>query len=227
MLLIFYWLSSFLEIWSLFPELATMSLMQLTTVQLVLDVIALILLLYLFYPKASNIHRQKFFSWSSLGLAIVIMILDFVLVTVYTQLVMVHQTDIGQGLYHMYSELFFSVGLWSIFLVLVHRCFFGPVLEELLCRKLLMSRFFKDSKYYLDVLFSALIFSLGHLSLIEFSLAYFIYYLIPGVLYGFLYRKTKSVYYGMALHCLWNIYANWPYWLRWFNNVMLWIKLKF
>lgn len=96
-------------------------------------------------------------------------------------------------------------------LLLIDFCVTGPIFEEIFCRSVLMTHFFKDSKYYLDVFLSAIIFSLAHLDLSYFRIINFLYFLVPGIGLGILYRRTKSIYPSLLIHCAWNTYVNWPY----------------
>lgn len=226
--LIFYWLSQFLGLWDLLLIFSgPLSLVEQLKIRIFLNTVSIFLMFYLFRKKKTPPTYQTSFQWNYVGLAFGVLLLDIFASHVYTQFVMNNRTITGQVVSSIYRELFYSADILSSFLVLVGLSFIGPLFEELFCRKMLMSIFFKDSKYYLDILFSASIFSLGHLFLVQFSIVHFFYYFIAGVLYGFLYRKTTSIYYSIVLHCIWNIYASWPYWLRWFEHVSLWIKLKF
>lgn len=113
------------------------------------------------------------------------------------------------------------------FLLMLHTCVTGPIFEEVFCRGVLMTHFFKDSTYYFDVVLSAILFSIGHFELLHFQPVYFVYFFVSGLGLGFLFRKTKSIYPPIMLHCLWNIYASWQELEILFNHIGLWIKLNF
>ncbi len=95
------------------------------------------------------------------------------------------------------------------FLVALQPLVLGPILEELLYRGVLMTSFFEKSKYYLDCLLSAVLFSFAHLLSYGFRLDLFEKYVVVGVILGLLFRKTRSIYPSILVHMAWNIYLSW------------------
>ena len=87
--------------------------------------------------------------------------------------------------------------------------FIGPIYEELIYREAVMTSYFRQSKYFLDILLSALIFGLIHVIYYPWSWVDFGFYSIGGFFIASLYRYTKSVYYTIAFHILLNLLANW------------------
>lgn len=85
----------------------------------------------------------------------------------------------------------------------------GPILEELVYRGVLMTSFFEKSKFYLDCLLSAVIFSVVHLFSYGFSLDVFRGYAVMGLVLALLFRKTRSIYPPILVHMAWNIYLGW------------------
>ena len=69
----------------------------------------------------------------------------------------------------------------------------GPILEELVHRGYFMNSFFPNSKYYLDVILSALIFGLSHLVLSHRDLISLMVYSFFGLFFALVYRWTKSL----------------------------------
>ena len=82
----------------------------------------------------------------------------------------------------------------------------APIVEELVFRGLLMTSLSRFKKYYLDVVVSSTLFSLIHVLQYGWVLTDFIVYAGAGLLFGMLFRYTRSVYWPMALHILWNTF---------------------
>lgn len=95
------------------------------------------------------------------------------------------------------------------FLVALQPFIIGPILEELVYRGVLMTSFFEKSKFYLDCLLSAVVFSVAHLSSYGLSLEVFKNYAIIGLILAILFRKTRSIYPSILVHMAWNIYLSW------------------
>lgn len=95
------------------------------------------------------------------------------------------------------------------FLVALQPLVVGPILEELLYRGVLMTSFFEKSKYFLDCLLSAILFSFAHLLSYGFRLDLFEKYVVVGLILALLFRKTRSIYPSILVHMTWNIYLSW------------------
>lgn len=95
------------------------------------------------------------------------------------------------------------------FLVALQPFIVGPILEELVYRGVLMTSFFEKSKFYLDCLLSAVMFSVAHLSSYGLSLEVFKNYAFLGLILAILFRKTRSIYPSILVHMAWNIYLSW------------------
>ena len=76
----------------------------------------------------------------------------------------------------------------------------GPILEELVHRGYFMNSFFPKSKYYLDVILSALIFGLSHLVLSHRDLISLMVYSFSGLFLALVYRWTKSLKITILCH---------------------------
>nr|WP_205395450.1 type II CAAX endopeptidase family protein [Streptococcus lutetiensis] len=95
------------------------------------------------------------------------------------------------------------------FLVALQPFIIGPILEELVYRGVLMTSFFEKSKFYLDCLLSAVMFSVAHLFSYGLSLEVFKNYAFLGFILAILFRKTRSIYPSILVHMAWNIYLGW------------------
>lgn len=69
----------------------------------------------------------------------------------------------------------------------------GPILEELIHRGYFMNTFFPQSKYYLDVILSVLIFGFSHLILTHRDPISLMFYSLGGFFYALVYRWTKNL----------------------------------
>ena len=96
----------------------------------------------------------------------------------------------------------------------------APIFEELIHRGYFMNTFFHQSKYYLDVILSALIFGLSHLILTHRDPISLIIYSLGGLFYALVYRWTKNLKITILCHSFFNflIYAK-PIWIFVYNYV--------
>lgn len=96
----------------------------------------------------------------------------------------------------------------------------APISEELIDRGYFMNTFFTQSKYYLDVILSALIFGLGHLILTHRDPISLIIFSFAGLFYALVYRWTKNLKITILCHSFFNflIYAK-PIWIFVYNYV--------
>ena len=123
--------------------------------------------------------------------------------------------DILSVLYSNGQPTFLSTVLSFILTVVV-----APILEELIHRGYFMNTFFHQSKYYLDVILSALIFGLSHLILTHRDPISLIIYSLGGLFYALVYRWTKNLKITILCHSFFNflIYAK-PIWIFVYNYV--------
>lgn len=75
----------------------------------------------------------------------------------------------------------------------------GPILEELVFRKILFGTFYKRWNFLVAVILSSLIFAVLHMDLVH-TLIYF----AMGVVFAFLYVKTKRIIVPILVHMLMN-----------------------
>ena len=96
----------------------------------------------------------------------------------------------------------------------------APISEELIDRGYFMNTFFPQSKYYLDVILSALIFGLSHLILTHRDPISLIIFSFAGLFYALVYRWTKNLKITILCHSFFNflIYAK-PIWIFVYNFI--------
>lgn len=96
----------------------------------------------------------------------------------------------------------------------------GPIFEEIFFRGYLMNVLFPKSKYYQDVVLSALLFAASHLILVERSLLGFALFTLMGLFFGFTYRFTRNLYLNIFCHSLVN-FISWagPLWIFLYNYI--------
>jgi membrane protease YdiL (CAAX protease family) len=80
--------------------------------------------------------------------------------------------------------------------------FITPVIEELLCRKMIFSSFIKQYNYTKSVLYSSLIFTLLHLP----NIKDLVYVFLVGTVLAIIFEHTKNIIYTIILHSLLNFY---------------------
>jgi len=118
-------------------------------------------------------------------------------------------------LYSNGQPTFLSTVLGFILTVVV-----APISEELIDRGYFMNTFFPQSKYYLDVILSALIFGISHLILTHRDPISLIIYSLGGLFYALVYRWTKNLKITILCHSFFNflIYAK-PIWIFVYNFI--------
>ena len=80
----------------------------------------------------------------------------------------------------------------------------GPILEEIVHRGYFMNTFFPKSKYYLDIILSALIFGLSHLVLSHRDPISLMVYSFAGFFFALVYRWTKNLKITILCHSFMN-----------------------
>ena len=76
----------------------------------------------------------------------------------------------------------------------------GPIFEEMIYRGLVMTALEKWKKWGLDVLGSAALFGILHISDYGWVLTDFFVYMGGGIIFAVLFRVTKSIYWPIGLH---------------------------
>ena len=80
----------------------------------------------------------------------------------------------------------------------------GPIFEEMIYRGLVMTALEKGKKWGLDVLGSAILFGILHISSHGWILTDFFSYMGGGLIFAVLFRATKSIYWPIGLHIVYN-----------------------
>ncbi|AMD96235.1 CAAX protease [Streptococcus sp. oral taxon 431] len=80
----------------------------------------------------------------------------------------------------------------------------GPIFEEMIYRGLVMTALEKGKKWGLDVLGSAALFGILHISNYGWVLTDFFVYMGGGIIFAVLFRVTKSIYWPIGLHIVYN-----------------------
>lgn len=123
--------------------------------------------------------------------------------------------DLLSVLYSNRQPTFLSTILKFSLIVVV-----APILEEIVFRGYFMNTFFPNSKYYLDVILSALIFGISHLVFSHRDPISLIIYSLGGLFFALVYRWTKNLKITILCHSFFNFltYAK-PIWIFVYNYV--------
>ena len=141
------------------------------------------------------------FRWAYLGVFFLFFILMFVWVNITT--LIFPSTQNGNEIMKEATNL---TGISYFVMRILYGSLIAPIVEELVFRGLLMTALSKFKKYYIDVVVSSTLFSLIHVLQYGWVLTDFIVYAGAGLLFGMLFRYTRSVYWPMALHIVWNTF---------------------
>ena len=141
------------------------------------------------------------FRWSYLGAFFLFFILMFVWVNITT--LIFPSTQNGN---EMMKEAANLTGISYFIMCILYGSLIAPIVEELVFRGLMMTALSKFKKYYIDVVVCSTLFSLIHVLQYGWVLTDFIVYAGAGLLFCMLFRYTRSVYWPMALHILWNTF---------------------
>ena len=141
------------------------------------------------------------FRWSYLGAFFLFFILMFVWINITT--LIFPSTQNGN---EMMKEAANLTGISYFIMCILYGSLIAPIVEELVFRGLMMTALSKFKKYYIDVVVCSTLFSLIHVLQYGWVLTDFIVYAGAGLLFCMLFRYTRSVYWPMALHILWNTF---------------------
>ena len=173
-------------------------------------------MLYIFEKKGSNKSRFFYLLFGLVATCFVRQLVDTFQIQYHY---LVDNKYIFQKLLSiLYSNgqpTFLSTVLSFILIVVV-----APISEELIDRGYFMNTFFHQSKYYLDVILSALIFGISHLILTHRDPISLIIYSFVGLFFALVYRWTKNLTITILCHSFFNflIYAK-PIWIFVYNYV--------
>ena len=141
------------------------------------------------------------FRWSYLGIFFLSFILMFLWVNITTRIF--PSTQNGSAIKETVANL---MGISYFVTRILYGSLIAPIVEELVFRGLLMTALSKFKKYYIDAIISSALFSLIHVLQYGWVLTDFIVYAGAGLLLCILFRYTRSIYWSMALHILWNTF---------------------
>ena len=141
------------------------------------------------------------FRWSYLGIFFLSFILMFLWVNITTRIF--PSTQNSSAIKEAVANL---TGISYFVTRILYGSLIAPIVEELVFRGLLMTALSKFKKYYIDAIISSALFSLIHVLQYGWVLTDFIVYAGAGLLLCMFFRYTRSVYWSMALHILWNTF---------------------
>ena len=141
------------------------------------------------------------FRWSYLGIFFLSFILMFLWVNITTKIF--PSTQNGSAIVKEAANL---TGISYFITRFLYGSLIAPIVEELVFRGLLMTALSKFKKYYIDAIISSALFSLIHVLQYGWVLTDFIVYAGAGLLLCILFRYTRSIYWSMTLHILWNTF---------------------
>ena len=95
-------------------------------------------------------------------------------------------------------------GLTAFLMYFFYPVIAGPIFEEMIYRGLVMTALEKGKKWGLDVLGSAALFGILHISDYGWVLTDFFVYMGGGIIFAVLFRVTKSIYWPIGLHIVYN-----------------------
>lgn len=93
----------------------------------------------------------------------------------------------------------------------------GPIFEDMIYRGLVMTALEKGKKWGLDVLGSAVLFGVSHISNHGWVLTDFVFYMGGGLIFAVLFRMTKSIYWPIG----WTAYSLQWHWSAFDVTVIL------
>lgn len=140
------------------------------------------------------------FRWSYLGIFFLSFILMFLWVNITTRIF--PSTQNSSAIKEAVANL---TGISYFVTRILYGSLIAPIVEELVFRGLLMTALSKFKKY-IDAIISSALFSLIHVLQYGWVLTDFIVYAGAGLLLCILFRYTRSIYWSMALHILWNTF---------------------
>lgn len=91
----------------------------------------------------------------------------------------------------------------AIPLIVIPFVFIGPILEELIFRRILFASFSKKFTISLSILFTSVIFAGWHMDLPSFPLLFWL-----SIVYTYSYYQTNRLLVPITLHVLWNLFSS-------------------
>lgn len=186
-----------------------------------------LVVLFVFWLKKKEmlfIFEKKAWTWSTIfPLVVSLVACYFVRQLVDAFQIQYHYLVDNKYLFQKLLSILYSNGqptFLSTVLSFILTVVVAPISEELIDRGYFMNTFFPQSKYYLDVILSSLIFGLSHLILTHRDPISLIIYIFVGFFFAIVYRWTKNLKITILCHSFFNflIYAK-TIWIFVYNYV--------
>ena len=161
--------------------------------------VILITLIFMVQSRKWQEINSKKFRWSYLFYCVLAFLLLFLWNRVTFSLFPPTRNAIS---YQHYAPTF--TGATAFLMYFFYPVIAGPIFEEMIYRGLVMTALEKWKKWGLDVLGSAALFGILHISDYGWVLTDFFVYMGGGIIFAVLFRVTKSIYWPIGLHIVYN-----------------------
>ena len=161
--------------------------------------VILITLIFMVQSRKWQEINSKKFRWSYLFYCVLAFLLLFLWNRVTFSLFPPTRNAIS---YQHYAPTF--TGATAFLMYFFYPVIAGPIFEDMIYRGLVMTALEKGKKWGLDVLGSAILFGILHISSHGWILTDFVFYMGGGLIFAVLFRVTKSIYWPIGLHIVYN-----------------------
>ena len=161
--------------------------------------VILITLIFMVQSRKWQEINSKKFRWSYLFYCVLAFLLLFLWNRVTFSLFPPTRNAIS---YQHYAPTF--TGATAFLMYFFYPVIAGPIFEDMIYRELVMTALEKGKKWGLDVLGSAILFGILHISSHGWVLTDFVFYMGGGLIFAVLFRMTKSIYWPIGLHIVYN-----------------------
>ena len=161
--------------------------------------VILITLIFMVQSRKWQEINSKKFRWSYLFYCVLAFLLLFLWNRVTFSLFPPTRNAIS---YKHYAPTF--TGATAFLMYFFYPVIAGPIFEDMIYRGLVMTALEKGKKWGLDVLGSAILFGILHISSHGWVLTDFVFYMGGGLIFAVLFRMTKSIYWPIGLHIVYN-----------------------
>ena len=161
--------------------------------------VILITLIFMVQSRKWQEINSKKFRWSYLFYCVLAFLLLFLWNRVTFSLFPPTRNAIS---YQHYAPTF--TGATAFLMFFLYPVVLAPVFEEIMYRGLVITALEKGKKWGLDVLGSAALFGVLHISNHGWVLTDFFVYMGGGLIFAALFRMTKSIYWPIGLHIVYN-----------------------
>ena len=162
-------------------------------------IVILITLIFMVQSRKWQEINSKKFRWSYLFYCVLAFLLLFLWNRVTFSLFPPTRNAIS---YQHYAPTF--TGATAFLMYFFYPVIAGPIFEDMIYRGLVMTALEKGKKWGLDVLGSAILFGILHISSHGWVLTDFVFYMGGGLIFAILFRVTKSIYWPIGLHIVYN-----------------------